>query len=536
MDITSPRLNADEAASSGQLEIELKLTTSPGNLSKLLSFAGKLDGNDGEKPKTARIISTYFDTEDRRLRKRGLTLRIRQKGGLGEQTVKSAGTSESGMFARQEWTVPLDGKTPDLSLIKDPNVRSRMGLILAQELKPLFKTSVKRTTLFVEHSIASGESAYIELAFDQGRVVSGKKSEQICEVELELITGTTTALLDLAKLLANRAPTVLSLGSKVSRGFQLSEGTHPEATLATKTPLSKRFSIEDAMVHIFRPSLTQLLANRAAAVCGKDIEGVHQARVAIRRILSALIVFKDYLNGPQVDHMKTEVRWLIDTLGEARDLDVFIDEVLNVVSSDRPNDADINAVLKAATKAQNAAYRKVRSALSSKRYTGAMLDISAWIEQRSWRSHTSQKQLNAPIKGISGKLLSKRHNKVLKLGNNFAEMPAEDRHCVRIALKKMRYASEFFASLYSAGRTKPYIASMRHLQTALGAANDVTTAETLSAALVRQVRRGTKESEAVSIGIGKILGWHTRAASEANKNVVALWNDFAKSQPFWLAK
>ncbi len=536
MDTTSPRLNADEAASRGELEIELKLTTSPGNLSKLLSYAGKLNATDGEKPKTAQIISTYFDTEDRRLRKRGLTLRVRQKGGHREQTVKSAGTSSSGMFARQEWTVPLNGKTPDLSLINDPDIRNRMGLILDQELKPLFKTSVKRTTLVVDHSVSPGDTARVELAFDQGRVVSGKKSEQICELELELVEGTTTALLDLAKLLANRTHTVLSLGSKVSRGFHLSEGTHPEAVLASKTPLSKRLSIEDAMIHIFRPSLTQLLANRAAAVCGKDIEGVHQARVAIRRILSAFIVFKDHLKGPQIDHIKTEVRWLIDTLGEARDIDVFIDEVLSVVALDRPKDADIRAVLKVATKAQNAAYRKVRSALSSKRYTAAMLEMSAWIEHRSWRSHTSEKQLSGPIKGISGKLLSKRHNKVLKIGKNFAKIPSADRHCIRIALKKTRYASEFFASLYSDARTKPYITSMKQLQTALGAANDVATAETLSATLVKQVRRGTKEAEAVSFGVGKVLGWHTRAASEANENVVALWNNFAKSHPFWLAK
>lgn len=536
MDMTSPRLDADEAASSGELEIEIKLTTSPKNLEKLLSFVKNLDSADRKSRKTNRIVSTYYDTEDLRLRRRDLTLRVRQKAGKREQTVKSTGTSEAGMFARQEWTVPLEGKKPNLTLIESPTVRNRMGLILPQELVPLFKTDVKRTTILVEHTIGPGDTARVELAFDQGRVVAGKKSDKISELELELVQGTTTALLDLAKSLSRQIPTVLSLSSKVSRGFNLATGSHPIATPAAKIPLSKRYSIEEAMVHILRPSLGQLLDNRSAAICGKDIEGVHQARVAIRRILSALILFKDYLSGAQTDAIKRDVRWLIDTLGEARDLDVFIDEVLMAVSHDRPKDGDLTVVLKTAKKARSAAYRKVRSALSSKRYTAAMLEISAWIEQRSWRDHVPQNQLDAPITQISSKLLSKRHNKVLKLGKNFADMPTEERHEVRIGLKKMRYASEFFAALYPPSRAKPYIAAMRELQNALGLANDIATAETLTAMLVRLTRRGTKDAAAIRLGVGKVLGWHTRASTEANADVVTLWNAYAMSRPFWLPK
>lgn len=536
MDMTSPRLNADEAASSGELEIELKLTTSPKNLEKLLSIVKKLDSADRKSRKTNRIVSTYYDTEDLRLRRRGLTLRVRQKAGKREQTIKSTGTSEAGMFSRQEWTSPLEGKKPDLARIESPAVRNRMGLILPQELSPLFKTDVKRTTIMVEHTVGPGDTARVELAFDQGRVVAGKKSDKISELELELVQGTTTALLDLAKTLSKHVPTVLNLSSKVSRGFDLANDTHPIATTASKIALSKRFSIEEAMVQILHPSLGQLLANRSAAICGKDIEGVHQARVAIRRILSALILFKGYLPGAHTEAIKRDVRWLIDILGEARDLDVFIDEVLAVVSDDRPKDEDLTVVLKTAKKARSAAYRKVRSTLSSKRYTAAMLEISSWIEQRSWRDHMPQSQLDAPITGISGKLLSKRHNKVLKLGKTFANMPAEKRHEVRIGLKKVRYASEFFMSLYPVSRTKPYIAAMRKLQNALGSANDVATAETLTAMLVRLTRRGTKDAEAIRLGVGKVLGWHTRASTESNADVVSLWNNYAKSRPFWLPK
>ncbi len=530
MDMTSPRLDAGD---DGELEIELKLTMSPKSLSKLLLRLSKTSGADRTSRKTARIVSTYYDTQDRWLRQQGLTLRVRQKAGKRVQTVKSEGSSALGMFARTEWTTPIESRTPDLTVIKAPAIKARLGALRHEELIPLFKTDVKRTTLLMQHTRVPGDSATVELAFDQGRIVSGKKTDQISEVELELVKGTTTALLDLAKSISRQVPSILSLGSKVNRGFDLTDGTHPQASMAEKISLKKRHSVEEAMVHILRLSLNQLLANRNAAVSGKDIEGVHQARVAIRRILSALILFRKYLYGPEVEHIKAEARWLIDILGDARDIDVFINEVLAAVIQGRPDDKDLTALIRSAKKARTAAYRRVRSALSSRRYTTAMLDLSSWIEERIWRNTVTRSKLDAPIGPTSAKLLAKRHRKILKRGKDFADMDSADRHTVRIALKKVRYASEFFSALYPEKRTRPYIAAMRHLQTALGTANDIATAEILTESLLKQVRRGTKDADTIRSGVGKVLGWHSHAAKEANADVTALWTSFAKSKPFW---
>ncbi len=173
MDMTSPRLDTSE---SGELEIEIKLTASPKSLAKLQSMLSKASGVERGSKKTARVVSTYFDTEDRKFRKSGLTLRIRQKSGKRVQTVKSEGSSNAGMFARTEWTTPLAGKTPDLSAITAPEVQSQIGLILQEDLVPLFKTDVKRTTLRIQDTCAPGDSATVELAFDQGKIVAGKKS------------------------------------------------------------------------------------------------------------------------------------------------------------------------------------------------------------------------------------------------------------------------------------------------------------------------------------------------------------------------
>ncbi len=530
MDMTAPRL---EAGTEAQTELELKLTCERSRLAKVLKSVTKAGGVDPASKKTKRVISTYYDTEDRRLRKRGLTLRVRTKNGQREQTIKSEGTSVSGIMSRQEWTTPIIGKTPDLSVITSAEVRNRMGLILPQELAPVFTTDVKRTTLVIEHTLGNGESAQVELAFDIGKVVAGKKSSPISELELELIKGTNSALIDLAVSVAKLAPMVLTQTSKVEGGFALADGAYPKASPASKIPLTREASVEEAIVQVFRASLGQLLANRAAAVSGKDIEGVHQARVAIRRMKSALSVFKTYLPCPEADLVAEELGWLMDILGPARDLDVFLDEVLPAVQHDRPDDTDLEALGRVAKKARTEAYRKVRAAFSSKRYTAAALATAAWIEQRGWRAYVSTEALNTPLVESAGPLLSKRHRKVMKLGKGFRQLTAEQRHEVRIALKKHRYATEFFSGLFPETRTRPYLAAMRKLQNALGAANDVATAEILTASLAKRVKRGTKDATAVHAGAGKLLGWHTRAAADAELDIVALWTTYAESQPFW---
>jgi len=530
MDMTSPRLDAGDDA---ETELELKLTCDPTRLAKVLKSVSKAGGVDPASKKTSRVVSTYYDTEDRRLRKRGLTLRVREKNGKREQTIKSEGTSVSGIMARQEWTTALDGKKPDLSVITSADVRNRMGLILPQELAPVFTTDVKRTTLVVEHSLGAGDSAQVELAFDLGKVVAGKKSSPISELEIEMIQGTNTALLDLAVSLSKLAPMVLSQTSKVEGGFALADGAFAKASTARKIPLTREASVEEAIVQVFRASLGQLLANRGAAISGKDIEGVHQARVAIRRMKSTLSVFKDFLPCPEAEFVSQELRWLMDILGPARDLDVFLDEVLPAVQHDRPDDPDLQALSKVAKKARSEAYRKVRAAFSSKRYTAAALATATWIEQRGWRAYVSADSLNTPLVDIAGPLLSKRHRKVMKLGKGFRQLSAEERHDVRIALKKHRYAMEFFTGLFPVSRTRPYLAAMRKLQTALGAANDIATAEDLTGALAKRVKRGTKEANAIHGGAGKLLGWHTRAAADAERDIVALWTTYAESRPFW---
>jgi triphosphatase len=110
------------------------------------------------------------------------------------------------------------------------------------------------------------------------------------------------------------------------------------------------------------------------------------------------------------------MRWLINGLGEARDLDVFIDEVIAAVITDRPNDKDLKAVLRTAKKMRTAAYRRVRKRFRRAAIQLRCLELSLWIEKRAWRNTVTQQKLDSPIKNVAPKLLAKRHRKVLAVG------------------------------------------------------------------------------------------------------------------------
>ena len=110
-------------------------------------------------------------------------------------------------------------------------------------------------------------------------------------------------------------------------------------------------------------------------------------------------------------------------------------------------------------------------------------------------------------------------------------MPPE-RHQLRIALKKLRYAAEFFGSLYPRKRTDKYIEALKRLQDDLGHLNDVSVAERLVGDLLGQsaanARRGALQRAA-----GLVLGWYAHGAHAVEKETVRKWMSFTEQKPFW---
>lgn len=513
------------------LEIELKFDVAPERLAALRAAAPLKRGATGGGSER-HLLSTYFDTEDLQLRRNGVALRVRKVGQRHIQTVKANGQAGD-VLRRGEFEGPVSEMTPDLDAIADQAMRERIGMVFDAELRPLFTTDVKRTASVVETQGEAGARARVEVAFDKGRILAGDSAVPLSEMELELKDGAPAALFDLAAALHAVEPLRLNTASKALMGYRLATGARPEWHKAEKLALNKKMTVCDALHTILRTCLVQWMANAAAAEDGGDPEGVHQMRVALRRMRSALSVFRPVLPPGKADRFREDLKWLAGTLGPARDWDVFLAELLEPVDSARAADKDLMALRKAGEQARRRGYDLVRKTMDDPRYTALLLEVGGWIEGRRWRAEgPDHALLNQPIRDLADTLLNKRHRKARKLGRDFATLHTEGRHEVRIALKKLRYAIDFLGSLYGPAKSKSYVKALARMQDDLGHLNDVATAETMLSEL-RSRRRAAETKEALQRAAGTVIGWHERGLADREPRLVADWQAFMAQRPFW---
>ena len=112
--------------------------------------------------------------------------------------------------------------------------------------------------------------------------------------------------------------------------------------------------------------------------------------------------------------------------------------------------------------------------------------LQSWVDKRGWRDMLPSKaraRLKMDVTDFSGAILATDQKRLHKRGRKLDGASPEQRHRVRIAAKKSRYATEFFAALYPAKQVRPYVKTLSALQDELGWLNDVAVAERLLAQL-----------------------------------------------------
>ncbi|MDE0048468.1 MAG: CHAD domain-containing protein [Rhodospirillales bacterium] len=518
----------DAAGGDPALEVELTLGGDAAALDRGWRAAVAADSGGTAR----RLHSTYYDTGDFRLRRRGFTLRVRDDGERLVQTLKADGPSGGGaLLRRNEWSRPVETPEPSLPVASDAAVRDAVGPLRPSQLAPAFSTDVMRRTAVVEVAAPDRGKALVELALDSGEIRARNRRETISELELELVEGPASALYELAMTMQASASLRIQTASKAKRGFVLAGGEGYAGYKAPPLSLGCGVSVDETLGKIFRICADQCAANHDAVLDGSDPEGVHQFRVALRRLRSALSAFKGVLSRDDVAWLNLEAERLISLLGPARDWDVFIAEMLAAVRSARPDDETLESLAAAAGEERARAYEKAE-ALRAPAHTAFLLRFGRWIETAGWREGADHAVLDGPLVRLAGPLLDKRHRRVLKRGRNFEQLSDARLHQLRITLKKLRYAGEFFAAQFPDGKPRPYIRALRRLQDDLGGLNDAAVAEHRVRELL-DARRGSGELAALGVGAGQVIGWHVRACAEARPRIVEDWHAFTAAQPYW---
>jgi triphosphatase len=513
------------------IERELKLVA-PREVLLGLVEAPVIEAHAAGPARAESLESTYFDTKQEELRAHELALRVRREGGRFVQTLKAgAGT------VRGEWESEVAGLVPDLDALKGQADGLPLDGVRAGDLRPVFATSVERTRRELVVPDGNGAMAWIEVALDLGEVEAGGRRLDVAELELELKAGEPSALFRLALALQAEAPLRLETLSKAARGWLLAEGMPPPYQKAAKLEFALDVRLEEAMAVIFAACLEHFEANVATARDGREIEGVHQLRVSLRRLRSAFATFKAVLPEGQVTAFKDEMRWVLESLGRARDLDVLKEQILAPVIAQRPADAGLKRLGSALEAARAEAYGAVREMLDAPRCSRLQLELAAWIAEAGWRDgvdEAARASQDGPLAGFARQLLDERFRAARKKGRDLRKLEPAERHKLRIALKKLRYAAEFFQSLYDKKAAKQALKTLSRLQDGLGAMNDLHTAETLMEEIApARPARGRGGGAALAHAKGLIVGWHAAQLAAGEEAAATLWRGFAKEKPFW---
>lgn len=440
-------------------EIELKLEVDVKSVSRIKRHPLLKDTASRCTPQ----LSIYYDTANGALGKYGYSLRVRSARGGFVQTVKS-NIESAGLFARNEWESPVASIKPDLGKLAGLPVEplSRSGKL--KKILPVVRSEMER----VSWRIAPNGSE-IQVDLDQGLIEAGGRSQALCELELELLSGETEELVRVARHIAQAVPVRVGVMTKAERGFAIAAGTLEKANKAGPVAVDDGMTIAETFTVIAGACIKHYRLNEPLVMARRDASALHQSRVAMRRLRSAFTLFRPALRDAQYDRLREELRWFTSQLGEARNLDVYLEREL--VDEER----------RALTGDRQHAYRRVIEAMKSQKLRALVLDLVGWVAVGDWRSNP---QALRPIARFAEKRLDKLWVTIAGPAADIALMDEFDRHELRIQVKKMRYAVEFLRGVFPAAvkKQKRFAAEVEGLQEALGKLNDLATARTLAGA------------------------------------------------------
>lgn len=510
-------------------EIELKATIGPEQLDKVKDLPAIKKRTVG-RAQSKKLVTVYFDTPDHELRQQGLSLRVRKVGRAYVQCVKQAHKKLGGILVRTEWEGPVPDQNPAISVIEDKALRRQIRRVGVKRLQPVFRTDVQRSS----RTLKFDDDSTASIDIDVGDILAGDVAEPIREFELELESGAPEQLFHLASEIRKDVPFRLATLSKASRGYALLTGDGPQPQKYVKLNLVKDATVEQVLTELVQHCLDHLQANEAVALKTDDTEGVHQMRVALRRLRAALRLFKSVLPEDQHCWAVAEAKWLTGELSAARAWDVFADEFVVPVARLYGEDQGFDALMAAVEQARQKSRRRARDAIGTERYTEFLLRLSAWLSNQAWREQPVTERttrLLDPIGDHCVKLLQKRDRNVRKRGRDIENMSDDALHELRLAVKKLRYAVDFFESLYKKKQVKAYRKHLAGLQNGLGYLNDVAAADTLVRELAGAGENQTSQTSVYAGGL--IVGWHRHAAIAARQSLVKDMAAFLRTEPFW---
>lgn len=453
------------------------------------------------QPRSRRLAAIYYDTTDEALRQGGIALCLK----LGNRQRTQIATTDG---VRVAGILPNDAE-PDPARIRDADLRARaLHLTAGATVAPVFQVN-GRLRLYP----LTVEGAPVEMVVAAGQCSATGTAEAFTEAEFH--AADRMAAFAMAEALAAEIAVSVERKGVVDRGYDLAHGRRFQAETAQDVSLDREWGVWRGFVAIMQNCLDQLAANESAFAAGGGSETIHQLRVAVRRMRAAFSAFSTALPQEEAADFKTELQWLQQIFGPARDWDVFCQETLPVLRSALPDHGVLRELEDEAHAARGQALVLAREALASPRHGLFQVRLERFLDRDGPE--------DGPLAAFAAGALAKRDRKLRRAGKSLNGSSAERLHDVRIAAKKVRYAAEFFRTLFGGKATRKYLRALRRIQDGLGAMNDANVARRL----VATVRPDDREIAAV------LDGWFAARVVTSRAEIGRLWEKFERAPRFW---
>jgi len=481
------------------------------------------------RPRTGHAYGVHFDTEDLALRDRGIALSLRRVSGAWVQTL--AEERPRGSVPRAyEW--PVSRQTPDLSLAgTTPSAKLFGKKRIRNRLTAIFSTRLRRKTWLLKLDGA----ATVGLHLDSGEIAAGGRRERVRDLGIELIAGDPSSAYAFALELMDTVALRLEPRSVTERGYRLFSGKPAPPRKAVRPALTPEMTPVEALQRIAVTCIDQIQANEAGFLEGGDPEYLHQLRVGWRRLRSALSMLRDPGWKEGLEPLRPDLRWLSRSLNTARNWDVFAIEILPPVlgglsrRADPSRSRELTALRRRCNRMRERHDNTARDAVRSERYHRLLLKLGRLLAAPTVSSPAeSLEGAQRSVRDLAAAALQRRDRKLRKLGRHVVTASAADRHQVRIEAKKLRYTSEFFASLFAGKKAKRYAARLADLQEVLGEVNDaVNSAEMIAEAA--HSGRAPLHGNTVELA----AAWLAAVEAEKLSRLRKSWMRFSRQKPFW---
>ena len=368
----------------------------------------------------------------------------------------------------------------------------------------------------------------VALTLVSGTLRAGAATLPCCRVTL---AGSAEAVATLARTLAGRLhlqvpPVSLAAEALHLAGHAPPPRRHAAPALPPDRPVSEAFALLVAQ-------LATVVLQEAAHASPEEAEPVHQMRVAVRRLRSAIGLFGRAVRCPELAACKAGLKALAGALGPARDWDVFVAGTARTVAANFPEDRAVHHLLDAAERRRQECYAALQHHLASAEFRRLGIALAVLAAVRPWEAMAAEpgdeaaarqaERLAGKLAGLAARALDRRLRPLREPGADIERLPAEALHGLRLHGKRLRYACEFFAPLFPGRGARRFIRRLAVLQERLGHLNDGAVATGLM----------TELGAARGYAGGVVRGFVAAQAAGSRARIGRSWRKFHRLDPFW---